>query len=627
MASKRLLSLVIVFAFLTNMIGPICPIALVQAQIPSIASKEYPLPAPGVMVHLSPEFNPPILKGIKVHADNPFRFDFILDKGDVETPSLESLRNESTKLIKYFLASLTIPEKDLWVNLSPYEKDRIIPASFGMTEMGRDLLAEDYMLKQITASLIYPEDAIGKRFWKRVYEQAAKKYGTTNIPINTFNKVWIVPQKAVVYENAKKGIAYVVGSKLKVMLEQDYLALEKNTIILSTAKVLNKINSIRDSSATPQNDVNALGSQIVREVVIPELTKEVNENKNFAKVRQVYNSLILATWYKKKIKDSILTQVYANKSKVAGININDPNEKERIYQQYLRAFKKGVYSFIKEEADPITQEIIPRKYFSGGFDLALLSNSTIEFSHDPAMILGQGTFLKDHALIVEAGVNAPDQAMQSDNWLETATEVSFIDLIKNVCTNNPTWLQSIDLTQANVNLKLTNLSVVPNEQKKEKRNEFTDLRMILKELISNALQGQNALLKHRKTGVIKVVVDKINNKISISNQGRLPWLKIRKKYLDLFKKGELYASHNTDGSINGFASEDYSLFPGYTLATQDEVYHLLGIIEKSKFEETPNGKIILRKLINKKILVEVASIETPSTESASTEVFLNPMFK
>ena len=72
-------------------------------------------------------------------------------------------KQEVTKLIKYFLASLTIPESDLWVNLSPYEKNRIIPQSFGLTEMGRDLLAEDYMLKQITASLIYPEDEIGKR--------------------------------------------------------------------------------------------------------------------------------------------------------------------------------------------------------------------------------------------------------------------------------------------------------------------------------------------------------------------------------------------------------------------------------------------------------------------------------
>ena len=99
---------------------------------------------------------------------------------------------------------------------SPYEKDRIIPQSFGLTEMGRDLLAEDYMLKQITASLIYPEGEIGKKFWKRIYEEAAKKFGTTNIPVNTFNKVWIVPEKAVVYENAKAGTAYVVEAKLKV---------------------------------------------------------------------------------------------------------------------------------------------------------------------------------------------------------------------------------------------------------------------------------------------------------------------------------------------------------------------------------------------------------------------------
>ncbi len=320
---------------------------------PMVQAQDYRLPAPGVMVHLSPPLEPPILKGIKVHPDNPFRFDFILDKGDSEFNS-DQLKDESSKLIKYFLASLTIPEKDLWVNLSPYEKDRIIPNSFGLTEMGRDLLAEDYMLKQITASLIYPEDEIGKRFWKRIYEEATKKYGTTDIPVNTFNKVWIVPEKAVVYENAKAGTAYVAESKLKVMLEQDYLSLEKH----------------EGSNAPAQGkETSQLGSDIVREVVIPELTKEVNENKNFVKLRQVYNSLILATWYKKKIKDSILSQIYTDKNKIVGVNINDPQEKQRIYERYLRAFKKGVYNYIKEDQDPVTQEGIPRKYFSGGVDM------------------------------------------------------------------------------------------------------------------------------------------------------------------------------------------------------------------------------------------------------------------
>ena len=147
---RKIISIGILFAFLSN--------GLVM---PSMA-QDFVLPAPGVMVHLSSEFNPPILKGIKVHPDNPFRFDFIMDTGDdvslrgASLATKQSLKEQSTKLIKYFLASLTIPEKDLWVNLSPYEKDRIIPNSFGLTEMGRDLLAEDYMLKQITASLIYP---------------------------------------------------------------------------------------------------------------------------------------------------------------------------------------------------------------------------------------------------------------------------------------------------------------------------------------------------------------------------------------------------------------------------------------------------------------------------------------
>jgi len=312
--------------------------------MPMAKADEFLLPAPGVMVHLSPEFNPPILKGIKVHPDNPFRFDFILDVGDGSKPSL---REESTRLIKYFLASLTIPEKDLWVNLSPYEKNRIVPGSFGQTQMGRDLLAEDYMLKLITASLIHPEDAIGKKFWKRVYEEAAKKFGTTDIPVNTFNKVWIVPDKAVVYENAKAGTAYVVESSLKVMLEEDYLALAHSVI--------------------PHNDTSSIGANIVREIVIPELTKEINENRNFAQLRQVYNSLILATWYKNKIKDSLLTQVYADKKKVEGVGYDQPNEVEFIYRRYLQAFKKGVYNYIKEEPDPLTQQIIPRKYFSGGF--------------------------------------------------------------------------------------------------------------------------------------------------------------------------------------------------------------------------------------------------------------------
>ncbi len=404
---KTPVSIFILCAFLINTFEPLPA----QAQ-------ELILPVPGKMVHLSPAFNPPVLKGLKVHPDNPFRFDFILDKGDDSLPLAGraregDLKDEANKLIKYFLASLTVPESDLWVNLSPYEKDRIVPQSFGLTEMGRDLLAQDYLLKQITASLIYPEDEFGKKFWNRVYQEAGKKFGTTNIPVNTFNKVWIVPEKAVVYENASAGTAYVVESKLKVMLEQDYLAMEKSV-------EGGNVPSPSVGRAREGGDVNALGSQIVREIVIPQLTKEINKNKNFSQLRQVYNSLILATWYKKKIKDSILSQVYSDKNKVKGLSspnalIGDPGkgDVEGIYQRYLQAFKKGVYNYIKEDTDLLTQQIIPRKYFSGGVQFNLTEGSTdlalvaFQVSSDSAMA-AKALIPKDRAILVGAQVNAFD---------------------------------------------------------------------------------------------------------------------------------------------------------------------------------------------------------------------------
>jgi len=354
--AKQSFCVLILLAFLVNTIG-----LLPQAQ-----AEELYLPKPGVRVNLSPTYNPPVLKGITVHPDNPFKFDFILDKGDRDSviasvakqSHQEQLKQESKKLVKYFLSAITTPEKDLWVNLSPYEKDRIIPESFGQTDMGRDLLAQDYLLKQITATLMYPEGEVGKIFWKNVYDKAAKNFGTTNIPVNTFNKVWIVPDHAKVYEHGNT--AFVVNSRLKVMLDQDYVSLRAQ----------------RSNLSLPANGLNTLSSQILREIIIPELEKEVNEGKNFAPLRQVYQSLILAVWFKKRMKDSLLGRKYMDQSKTNGIHYENTviasaakqsfNDTELIYQRYLQAFKKGVYSYIKEEQDPATQQMIPRKYFSGG---------------------------------------------------------------------------------------------------------------------------------------------------------------------------------------------------------------------------------------------------------------------
>src|SRR3569833_4409529 len=130
------------------------------------------------------------------------------------------------------------------------------------------------------------------------------------------------------------------------MLEEDFMATEKNR---------NKQNvSAAEVWKAHEQDPKGIAKQKLSEIVIPALTKEVNEGKNFANLRQIYNSMVLATWYKRALKQSILTQIYANKSKVRGIDLSDPTKaQQEVYQQYLKAFKKGVYNYIKEEPDPV----------------------------------------------------------------------------------------------------------------------------------------------------------------------------------------------------------------------------------------------------------------------------------
>ncbi|MBI3602327.1 MAG: hypothetical protein HY209_05480 [Candidatus Omnitrophica bacterium] len=294
------------------------------------------LPVPGTMVGVSSPYAPLALKGLVVNLQKPLEFQFIVDtgsnKGVIASPAnggtKQSFKEEANRLVKYFLAGLTIPEGDLWVNLSPYEKDRMVPQALGQTELGRDLLAQDYILKQLTASLIYPEKDLGKEFWSKVYKRAQEQFGTTNIPVNTFNKVWILPDQAQVFEN--HNAAYVTKATLKVMLDEDYLALTKNSPPLAGGVRGGGIGNNAPHPNPPHEGegINALGSQIVRSIILPEITKEVNTGKNFAPLRQIYQALILAKWYKETIKNGLLEAVYTNKNKTAGVNLTDPAVKE-----------------------------------------------------------------------------------------------------------------------------------------------------------------------------------------------------------------------------------------------------------------------------------------------------------
>ncbi|MBF0484816.1 MAG: hypothetical protein HQL25_08950, partial [Candidatus Omnitrophica bacterium] len=293
---------------------------------------------------------PLLVKGLILDPQDPFKFNFIVDTGS-NGFNKEQVTQEAQRLINYFFAGLTVPKKDLWVNLSPTEKDRIIPELLGQTELGRDMLTQDYILKQITADLLNPNNEIGQKFWDKVYKQTYEKFGKTDISTESLSKVWIIPEKAEIYADGNK--AYVIGAHLKVMMGEEYLAGGS------------PVKSLRDHGVN-NNHILSAQTALMKEIIIPVLEQEINQGKDFVLIRQIFNSLILARWYRDYVLNSAIQKYYVDKNKISGINLENKNIKDEVYAQYLAQFKKGVFEFIKEDYDAASQKVIPRKYFSGG---------------------------------------------------------------------------------------------------------------------------------------------------------------------------------------------------------------------------------------------------------------------
>ncbi len=320
------------------------------------------IPAVGQRIFLSEGARPPVLQGMRVYPDRPLYFDFILEQGEITPQNKDPLspqglsgrlRRESEKLLKYFLASLTIPQQDLWVNLSPQEKDRIIPPEFGKTLMGQELLAQDYLLKQLTASLTYPEYALGKQFWETVYARTASAYPQALMTKHkdlaralNVAKVWIVPDVAEVYVQDNQ--VFILQSRLKVMLQDGPAGYRS-------------LDPLQEQSQPNQNI-----EEVIRDILLPALEKEVNEGAHFAPLRQIYHSMILATWFKKNLRESLLNRHYCDQKKTAGVQSPEMDGPARIYEQYIASFKEGVFDYIKEEYDETQREVVPRRYFAGG---------------------------------------------------------------------------------------------------------------------------------------------------------------------------------------------------------------------------------------------------------------------
>lgn len=276
------------------------------------------------------------LAGLTFNPKQPFDLQFIA-KGKQDEAAVLAKR-----MITYFLTGLTLPEEDLWVNLSPYEQNRIMSPFLRQTALGQVLLKQDLVLKETASALLHPDSLTGKSFWKEASQQSG---GLKRVNLDDLHKIWIMPDEARVY--VKGQTVMITKATLKVCLAND---------------------TYQDKSSTTSSQ-----TMLLKKWILPKLNEEINHHPRFLQLRQVYHALILAKWYKSALKESLITRQYANHQKIYGLTVINQDEVNRIYEKYLKAFKKGAFNFIREEIHQ--GERVPYKYFSGGLNWAMIIHS------------------------------------------------------------------------------------------------------------------------------------------------------------------------------------------------------------------------------------------------------------
>lgn len=338
--------------------------------------------------------NLPIIRGLAFDISQPLSLQFYFD-----TMSDKNISDkQANQLIKYFLSFLAIPQEKIWVNLSPYEKDRILPEVLEKLDIGKDLLIEDYILKQLTSSLTNPNSVCGRRFWQKVNKTIYSLTKNKKIPIELFNKIWIVPDKAQVYEKAgvdsrennqdslistSRISAFIKSARLKVMTEEDFFSIRNNDNTLSGGLPGNNQQGTRSTYNT------ALIKQKIKEIfkceILPLIEKEVNEGPSFSRLRQMYYAWILAEYFKKRkqIYNVSLYNNYINSEITNPIALNNPKGiKQEVYAAYLYKLKQGAYKSI------IKNKSISRSYFSGGVKIVQPQNMEINYFFSLKKMLG-----------------------------------------------------------------------------------------------------------------------------------------------------------------------------------------------------------------------------------------------
>ena len=188
-----------------------------------------------------------------------------------------------------------------------------------------------------------------------------------------------MPNEVIVRETDDS--AYIYKATLKVMLEEDYLMSPSHQVTRSPGSLESNPNfqplTSNYSFSDPRlKELNQYSTQLIKETIIPKLTREVNSSRRYARLRQVYYSLVLSRWFKARFRSQRtedrlqITEKPDNYIKLidtgdlTNLTSKENWDKTTYFSQYQESFAQGEYNLKQTVASAFGQSI--RSYVSGG---------------------------------------------------------------------------------------------------------------------------------------------------------------------------------------------------------------------------------------------------------------------
>jgi hypothetical protein len=296
---------------------------------------------------------------ISTDQEGGINLDLILkaQKAEGKSPGIDLIN--STRIgATAFITGLVVPDNKFWVNLEPWEVDRIIDEQLRKSDVGRIMLEADLQMKRDIHYYDNPcATETGVAFWnlfdeKRdaLVEQCMKKFpgdieDIDNVQFFPVERHWIVPDKIYSYTNGTQ--IYVINATLTInsTSEEDRSSFQvynqnKEALSEGCREELNK------SAIEFSRYVNMLQDRMI----LPYVIADVNHDEKYEDLRDVYVALALAQWYKSKITPHM--DIFRGSLDLSNPPVLRSQEKwspQEIWDKYVYSFKNGEYKCWKNE--------------------------------------------------------------------------------------------------------------------------------------------------------------------------------------------------------------------------------------------------------------------------------------